>query len=142
MTGQRRHPSIDELGQRDAGPFAAVIGQLREYFAGERTTFDLPLAPSGTPFQQRVWIALGEIPYGRTVSYGQIAVRIGRPRACRAVGLANGANPIGVIIPCHRVVGADGTLTGYGGGLDRKRFLIAMERRETEPQLSLDIGAV
>jgi methylated-DNA-[protein]-cysteine S-methyltransferase len=103
--------------------------ELREYFAGDRTGFDLPLAPAGTGFQVRVWNALTEIPYGRTESYGRVAQRLGLvPGASRAVGLANGANPISIVVPCHRVIGANGSLTGYGGGLDRKRFLLDLEQ--------------
>jgi methylated-DNA-[protein]-cysteine S-methyltransferase len=106
-----------------------AAGQLREYFARERRTFDVPVAPAGTPFQQRVWAALQEIPYGRTAGYGDVARRLGLPPgAARAVGLANGANPVSIVVPCHRVVGADGSLTGYGGGLDRKRLLLDLER--------------
>jgi methylated-DNA-[protein]-cysteine S-methyltransferase len=105
-----------------------VIRQLDEYFAGARTEFDVPMTLVGTPFQRTVWAALREIPYGETVSYGQLAERIGRRTAVRAVGLANGRNPIGVIVPCHRVVGATGDLTGYGGGLERKRHLLDFER--------------
>ena len=105
-----------------------VVRQLDEYFAGKRKTFDLPLAPDGTPFQRAVWKALRAIPYGKTQSYGDIARRIGRPKAVRAVGAANGANPISIVVPCHRVIGADGSLTGYGGGLPRKRRLLALER--------------
>jgi methylated-DNA-[protein]-cysteine S-methyltransferase len=101
--------------------------QLREYFAGVRTAFDLAVAPRGTPFQQAVWAALREIPFGRTTSYSGIARSIGRPDAVRAVGAANGSNPIPIIQPCHRVVGADGSLTGFGGGLERKRWLLAHE---------------
>lgn len=101
--------------------------QLEEYFAGKRTIFDLPLAPQGTPFQQDVWHALCTVPYGKTASYGQIAARIGRPKACRAVGMANHTNPIPIFIPCHRIIGANGNLTGYGGGLDIKRALLALE---------------
>ena len=105
--------------------------QLAEYFARERRTFDLPLAPSGSVFRCRVWAALREIPYGATMSYGAIARRLDLPLgACRAVGLANGANPISIIIPCHRVIGADGSLTGYGGGLDRKRALLDLESEQ------------
>lgn len=103
--------------------------QLDEYFAGRRTRFELPLAPAGTPFQKSVWKALRGIPYGKTCSYGDIARKIGNPKAVRAVGLANGANPIPLVIPCHRVIGSNGTLTGYGGGLDRKRKLLALEGR-------------
>ena len=102
--------------------------QLEEYFAGERTTFDVPLAPEGAPFEREVWRALEEIPYGETVSYGEIARRVGQPTAARAVGTANGRNPIAVIVPCHRVIGANGSLTGYGGGLERKRLLLELER--------------
>lgn len=105
----------------------AVARRLDAYFAGERVAFDLPLAPSGTPFQQSVWNALCGIPYGETVSYAEIARRIGRPSAVRAVGAANGRNPIAIVIPCHRVIGANGALTGYGGGLDRKRALLLLE---------------
>ena len=101
--------------------------QLTEYFAGSRTTFDLPLDPSGTAFQQRVWEALRKIPYGTTTSYGELARRLGNGRATRAVGAANGQNPISIVVPCHRVVGAKGDLTGFGGGLDRKRWLLEHE---------------
>jgi methylated-DNA-[protein]-cysteine S-methyltransferase len=100
---------------------------LDAYFAGERTSSSFTLAPAGTPFQRSVWDALRAIPYGQTVSYGEIARRVGRPAAVRAVGAANGNNPIAILIPCHRVIGADGALTGYGGGLDRKRKLLALE---------------
>jgi methylated-DNA-[protein]-cysteine S-methyltransferase len=101
--------------------------QLEEYFAGARTTFDLPLEPVGSPFELRVWEALRAIPYGTTVSYGELARRLGDPRGSRAVGAANGRNPIPIIVPCHRVIGAHGELTGYGGGLDRKRWLLEHE---------------
>ncbi|GAB3241293.1 methylated-DNA--[protein]-cysteine S-methyltransferase [Kineosporia babensis] len=108
---------------------AATRSQLTEYFDGARTHFDLPLAPSGSGFQLRVWEQLRLIDYGRTVSYGAIAAQLGLvPGASRAVGLANGANPISIIVPCHRVIGANGSLTGYGGGLDRKRYLLDLER--------------
>lgn len=109
-------------------PFADVRRQLEEYFAGERTTFEVKLAAEGAPFEREVWHALEEIPYGETVSYGEIARRVGQPTAARAVGTANGRNPIAVIVPCHRVIGADGSLTGYGGGLERKRLLLELER--------------
>lgn len=112
------------------GPLAAVADQLDAYFAGELTTFHVALAPAGTPFQLRVWAALREIPYGQTRSYGEIASHLGQPGAARAVGLANGRNPIGIIVPCHRVIGADGSLTGYGGGMERKRALLELERQE------------
>jgi methylated-DNA-[protein]-cysteine S-methyltransferase len=107
--------------------FSAAREQLERYFAGELSRFELPLAPRGTAFEQRVWIALLEIPYGATESYGALARRIGAPDAARAVGLANGRNPIAIVIPCHRVIGADGSLTGFGGGLPRKRFLLDLE---------------
>lgn len=106
---------------------AEAIRQLAEYFRGDRTTFDLPLATGGTPFQQQVWNALMRIPYGATASYGDVARWIRRPDAVRAVGAANGANPIAIVVPCHRVIGADGRLVGYGGGLERKRWLMAHE---------------
>lgn len=111
----------------DAAPFRAAMAQLQEYFAGERRRFDLPLAPRGTDFQRRVWRALTDIPYGKTISYGELARRIGNPSASRAVGLANGANPLPIVVPCHRVIGADGSLTGFGGGLPTKRRLLALE---------------
>lgn len=101
--------------------------QLEEYFAGKRKQFDLPLSLRGTEFQRQVWAALRDIPYGETRSYGQIAQAVGRPKAVRAVGMANHRNPISIIVPCHRVVGADGSLTGYGGGLENKKFLLALE---------------
>ncbi len=102
--------------------------QLEEYFAGRRRTFDLPLAPRGTAFQQAAWQALLTIPYGQTASYKEMAVKIGNPKACRAIGMANNKNPIGIIIPCHRVIGADGKLVGYAGGLDIKQKLLALEQ--------------
>ena len=109
-----------------------TLRQLDEYFEGRRRSFDIPLNPSGTDFQRQVWMALRDIPYGATTSYGELAARIGRPQAMRAVGAANGRNPISIIVPCHRVIGRDGTLTGYGGGLPAKRLLLALEA----PQLS------
>ena len=108
-------------------PFAAVREQLSEYFAGERTEFDLPLESVGSEFDRSVWAELERIPYGQTTSYGEIARRIGRPDKARAVGAANGRNPISIVVPCHRVIGSDGSLTGYGGGLERKRFLLQLE---------------
>ncbi|VVO25389.1 methylated-DNA--[protein]-cysteine S-methyltransferase [Pseudomonas fluorescens] len=104
-----------------------VCRQLDEYFEGKRECFDVPLAPQGTAFQQRVWQALLEIPFGHTWSYARLAEHIGNPKAVRAVGTANGANPISIIIPCHRVIGSNGTLTGYGGGLERKQALLQLE---------------
>ena len=128
MVEQRHRPGGEAFGQPDVTVFAEAIEQVHEYFAGRRTRFDVPMAFVGTEFQQRVWRALGEIPYGRKTSYGEIAEKIGSPAASRAVGAANGRNPIGVIIPCHRVVGSSGHLTGYGGGLERKQFLLDFER--------------
>jgi methylated-DNA-[protein]-cysteine S-methyltransferase len=123
--------ALDRPGwSRADGPFQAARAQLAEYFAGRRLAFDLPLAMAGTPFQVRVWRALLEIPYGQTTTYGELARQV-RPgggwQAARAVGAANGRNPIAVVVPCHRVVGADGSLIGYGGGLERKRFLLDLE---------------
>jgi methylated-DNA-[protein]-cysteine S-methyltransferase len=138
MTDQRRCPPTEKLGKRDPRAFPAVTEQLAAYFDGELTTFDLPLAAVGTPFQRSVWAALRRIPYGETRSYGQLAQALGRPDAARAVGAANGANPLGIIVPCHRVVGADGSLTGYGGGLERKQFLLDLERRRAAPRLFSD----
>ena len=128
---QRRHePGWVE----DAAPFARAIEQLRAYFAGELERFDLPLAPAGTEFQRKVWAALLDIPYGETRSYGELARRIGNDKASRAVGAANGQNPIPVIIPCHRVVGSDGSPTGFGGGLETKRRLLELETRAGHAQ--------
>jgi methylated-DNA-[protein]-cysteine S-methyltransferase len=110
--------------------FAEVIRQLQAYFRGELKEFDVPLAMEGTEFQLRVWNALREIPYGETVSYAQLAGRIGNPKAVRAVGLANGSNPIPIIVPCHRVIGSDGSLTGFGGGLSTKKKLLELENKQ------------
>jgi methylated-DNA-[protein]-cysteine S-methyltransferase len=129
MSEQRYPPAPGLFGEPDPGSFADAAGQLAGYFDGTRTSFDLPLALNGTAFQVRVWTALQLVPFGATISYGQLADRIGRPSAARAVGMANGRNPISIIVPCHRVVGSDGSLTGYGGGLERKRYLLALERR-------------
>ena len=132
-----RRPSSD--WRRDDRLFAETFRQLRAYFAGELTRFDLPLRIAGTPFQNAVWSALRDIPYGETISYGQLAQRIGRPTASRAVGAANGANPLPIVVPCHRVVGADGSLTGFGGGVETKRSLLQLERRFAgAAQLDLD----
>jgi methylated-DNA-[protein]-cysteine S-methyltransferase len=111
------------------GPIAEAVRQLREYFAGERTRFDLPLAPEGTPFQRNVWRHLQDIPFGETISYGELARRVGNPKASRAVGAANGKNPLPIVIPCHRVIGSNGTLTGFGGGLPTKEALLAIEAK-------------
>jgi methylated-DNA-[protein]-cysteine S-methyltransferase len=123
-------PSREPSWRRDDECLADARRQLDEYFAGSRTVFDLELdLAGGTSFQQRVWAALLSIPYGESVSYAEIARRIGQPTATRAVGLANGRNPVCIIVPCHRVIGANGSLTGYGGGLDRKRLLLAHEQQ-------------
>ena len=114
----------------DPHAFGPIVEQLAAYFAGEITDFDIRLDLAGTPFQERVWAALRTIPYGETRSYGQIAQQIGAPGAARAVGMANGRNPIAIVVPCHRVIGAGGNLTGYGGGLDRKRVLLDLEKRK------------
>ena len=129
MQEGRKPMKISSRWRRSAEPFTDVRVQLDEYFAGERVRFETPLAGiEGAGFERRVWRALTEIPFGETVSYGEIAKRIGQPSAARAVGLANGRNPIAVIVPCHRVIGANGTLTGYGGGLERKRLLLELEQ--------------
>ena len=123
----RKSPSPDWV--RAARPLAEARRQLEEYFAGDRTRFELKLHPVGTPFQLAVWAELGRIPYGVTISYAELARRIGQPAAMRAVGAANGRNPIPIILPCHRVIGSNGSLTGFGGGLPTKRFLLSMEDR-------------
>jgi methylated-DNA-[protein]-cysteine S-methyltransferase len=120
-------PRPDPEWRRDDAALRIVHDQLRAFFAGELRAFDLPLRMAGTPFQRLVWEGLLGIPFGATISYAQLAGRIGRPGASRAVGAANGRNPIGIVVPCHRVIGADGTLTGYGGGLDRKEWLLRHE---------------
>jgi methylated-DNA-[protein]-cysteine S-methyltransferase len=116
--------------KQDKAPFAEVIRQLQAYFRGELKTFDVLLAMEGTGFQLRVWNALRAIPYGETISYAQLAERIGNPKAVRAVGLANGSNPIPIIVPCHRVIGSDGSLTGFGGGLATKKILLELESKQ------------
>ena len=119
--------------EMDAAPvLMQAERELEEYFAGRRISFSVPLSMHGTPFQLRVWRALTEIPYGETLSYGELARRIGNPKACRAVGMANHVNPLPVFVPCHRVVGANGGLTGYAGGLDIKRLLLELEREHAE----------
>jgi len=130
---QRQAGSVARVGNdwvADRAALADAAEQLRAYLAGELTVFDLHVAIDGSVFQQRIWRLLAEIPYGRTTSYGLLAARLGRPSASRAVGLANGRNPIPIVLPCHRVVGASGALTGYGGGLDRKRWLLDLEQRQ------------
>jgi methylated-DNA-[protein]-cysteine S-methyltransferase len=135
MQEGRKPTTISPRWVSSTAPFADVTAQLEEYFAAARTTFDIPLALAGASFERKVWHALVGIPYGETVSYGEIARRVGQPSAARAVGLANGRNPIAVIVPCHRVIGADGTLTGYGGGLERKRLLLELEQGQARLQL-------
>nr|NLI50389.1 methylated-DNA--[protein]-cysteine S-methyltransferase [Propionibacterium sp.] len=129
LTGQRHGPEETgaPLGDRDDTVAQEAVDQLAEYFAGTRTRFDLRLNPAGTDFQRRVWAALTEIPYGATETYGHLAERIGSPRGSRAVGAATGRNPIGIVVPCHRLVGSAGGLVGYAGGLDRKRRLLDLE---------------
>ncbi len=132
--GKMRHdPEPDWIFNEK--PFAVARQQLEEYFAGERTVFDLPLHLSGTDFQVQVLQELQRIPYGETTSYGEIAKRIGRPKAMRAVGAANGRNPIPIIVPCHRVIGSSGDLTGFGGGLDTKEALLRLEAENSDPLL-------
>lgn len=129
-----KHRHAPEVGAdwiRDDSAFVEVRRQLEEYFEGTRREFDLPLAPRGTAFQMRVWNALREIPYGETTSYGVIAAGLGHPNGSRAVGAANGRNPISIIVPCHRVIGAGGSLVGYGGGLECKRTLLDLEQKES-----------
>ncbi len=133
-----RHPAnrADWHGG-DSEILQASEAQLAEYFAGTRTSFDLPLAPQGTAFQLQVWHELARIPFGATISYAQLAQRIGKPEAVRAVGAANGRNPLPIVLPCHRVIGADGALVGFGGGLPTKQFLLRLEGALPEPQRGL-----
>jgi len=128
MHDQRHAPAPAPDWTRDDAAFADVVEQLGAYFAGELREFDVAMGLRGTDFQRQVWAGLCEVPYGETISYGELARRVGNPKASRAVGLANGRNPVAIIVPCHRVIGADGSLTGYGGGLDRKVWLIEHER--------------
>lgn len=123
--------------RRDAGALRSAREQLAAWFAGELTVFDIALAPQGTPFQRAVWAELQRLPYAGTISYGELAQRLGRPAARRAVGAANGANPLPIVVPCHRVIGADGQLTGFGGGLALKRWLLQHERRHAAPPFAL-----
>lgn len=135
MTQHRHGVTITPDWVADEAPFAAARTQLDAYFAGTLRVFDLPLHASGTVFQQRVWQALLDVSFGHTQSYGELARRIGRPKAARAIGLANGRNPISIIVPCHRVIGADGSLTGYGGGIERKRWLLNHEQGDGMQQM-------
>ncbi len=127
LTGVWFVGSRQPAGPRDDPALLEARRQLEAYFAGHLRVFDLPLAPAGTPFQQRVWQEIGCLAHGTTVSYGELARRLGAPRSVRAVAGATGRNPLAIVIPCHRVIGADGSLTGYGGGLDRKRWLLSLE---------------
>ena len=128
--GQRHQPPIGPawLRRSDLPILRRAAAELNEYFAGERIAFDLALAPLGTPFQRDVWRVIASVPCGETIAYGELAARAGRPKATRAAGAATGRNPLSIIVPCHRIVGADGALTGYAGGLARKRALLALER--------------
>jgi methylated-DNA-[protein]-cysteine S-methyltransferase len=147
MVDQRHRPPLAPGCARNDAAFREARSQLEAYFAGKLTDFDVPLSAEGTEFQSKVWRALRAIGYGRTASYGELARRIGKAGAARAVGLANGKNPIGIIVPCHRVIGADGSLTGYGGGMVRKQWLLEHERRvaaglATQPKPSEGAGTV
>ena len=139
----KHRPTITEdwVGDDNAVPFRQVRAQLDAYFDRRLTEFDLPLAPQGTAFQLQVWKRLCEIPFGKTISYAELARRVGNPKASRAVGMANSRNPISIIVPCHRVIGADNSLTGYAGGLERKRSLLAHEADVRPPAHSLDLFA-
>jgi methylated-DNA-[protein]-cysteine S-methyltransferase len=135
MQAGKRPLAIEPQWTEAPDAFASVTNQLEEYFAGERTAFEIEIELQGTPFQRTVWAALREIPYGETIDYGELARRVGNPAAARAVGLANGRNPVAVIVPCHRVIGADGTLTGFGGGLLNKRLLLDLEAARSRPRM-------
>jgi len=130
--GQRHQPPVGAAWRQrpESAVLRRAVTQLAEYFAGSRTRFDLPLAPAGTPFQRAVWQAIAAVPAGRTISYTELAANVGRPASVRAAGTATGRNPLSVVIPCHRIVGADGSLTGYAGGLERKAALLALERSD------------
>lgn len=135
MVDHRHRPDLENFGPQLEGSdadtvFGPAMLQLGEYFAGDRLTFDLPTQAVGTAFQLDVWAQLAMIPYGETITYAELALRIGNPKAVRAVGLANGRNPLSIVVPCHRVVGSNGSLTGFGGGIERKRYLLALERDE------------
>ena len=132
MVNHSHPPAAEALGEKLESPgddpfIAQAAEELGEYFAGQRTAFDVPLDPAGTEFQRRVWAELARIPFGQTRSYGELALELGDVKLTRAVGTANGRNPVSIIVPCHRVIGADGSLTGYAGGLERKLFLLRLE---------------
>jgi methylated-DNA-[protein]-cysteine S-methyltransferase len=137
MDDQAHPPTGQSEWAPDADAFPDVVEQLEANFEGELTEIDVSLRLEGTEFQRKVWAGLLEIPYGETISYGDLATRIGQPTASRAVGLANGRNPVAIIVPCHRVIGSTGSLTGYGGGLDRKRTLLDLEKARREPRLMM-----
>jgi methylated-DNA-[protein]-cysteine S-methyltransferase len=134
MPDHKGRPELDPSWQLAEAPFAAIRDQLAEYFAGRRQEFSVPLKLVGTPFQRSVWQELLRIPFGSTISYAKLARRIGQPTASRGVGNANGRNPISILVPCHRVIGANGQLTGYGGGIDRKQWLLEWESRPATVQ--------
>jgi len=132
MDAQRYLPDEAMFGERTPAGFEEIERQLAEYFAGERTAFTVPLAPQGTPFQERVWREIRRIPYGKTITYAELARRAGSPGSARAAGAATGRNPLSIVVPCHRVVGSAGSLTGYAGGIERKARLLALEGRRLE----------
>ena len=138
--GHARTPALDGVPRRESETLEQVRTELAEYFDGARTSFSTPLLLEGTPFQIAVWHALLQIPPGTTTTYGDIARQLGRPYAARAVGAANGQNPISIVVPCHRLVGADGSLTGYGWGIDRKQRLLELERRPRESRAEVSSG--
>jgi methylated-DNA-[protein]-cysteine S-methyltransferase len=140
MPSHKGMPGPDASWHRTDAPFAAVRAQLAEYFAGIRQEFDVPLKLGGTPFQQRVWQELTRIPFGVTITYAELAKRVSKPAAARAVGHANGRNPVAILVPCHRVIGANGKLTGYAAGTDKKQWLLAWERRTMGAELCLFSG--
>jgi methylated-DNA-[protein]-cysteine S-methyltransferase len=141
--GQKYFPRLDPAWQKaaDAEPIRKTLDELDDYFAGRRTRFDVPLAPHGTPYQHAIWKAIASVEYGETITYGELARRSGFPGNARAAGAATGQNPIGIIVPCHRIIGSNGNLTGYAGGLDKKRALLALEAEHASPGLFQRIGA-
>lgn len=134
ITGISLRPAQD-IRYEETALIRKTAAQLEEYFNGERTVFDLPLRPEGTPFQQKIWNLLQAIPYGETISYKQLAIRAGNPKACRAAGMANHRNPLIIVVPCHRVIGTNGSLTGYAGGLEVKQYLLQLEKSDYAPFL-------
>jgi len=141
FTGQKYVPDQSRWHADPGLPvIRTAVTELDEYFAGTRETFDVPIAPAGTAFQRAVWDAISRVPYGETITYGELARRVGRPGSARAAGAATGQNPVGVIVPCHRIVGAGGTLTGYAGGLDRKRALLTLEMKHHHARLATAVS--